>query len=264
MEPLRQNPVAAEPSEADYAEFCATVMASGRGRWFLAEYARRHRKADTDAVLSALHRIEDMVRAGPAADPLARLRDELRALGAMVRQARGSLDTSNAGLSSASKVMALLCLLEQRIEFSLAPVDDRVPPPAHGPLDLEPAAGTEARPDATRAHLSIVAATDAPQPPAEAAWFPSAALLPPLDPAGAGPNLVLLARKNHNLPHPVPQAAPPLELPPLNTSPHWQFAVSERSAAPPPAAATTTSQTIAERFADVMALSDAERIALFS
>jgi hypothetical protein len=266
MEPLRQTPVAAEPSEADYAEFCATVMASGRGRWFLAEYARRHRKADTDAVLAALHRIEDMVRAGPAADPLARLRDELRALAAMVRQARGGLDTPNAGLSSAAKMMALLDLLEQRIEYSLAPGDDRapLPPPADGMADLEPAAGTDARPDAARAHLSIIAATDTPQLPAEAVWFPSASLLPPLDPADAGPNLVVLARKNHNLPLHMPKAAPSRELPPLNTSPHRLFAVSGRAAAPPSIAAAAASQTIAKRFADVMALSDAERIALFS
>jgi hypothetical protein len=55
-------PPATVPSEADYTLFCDMMMATARGRWFLAEYLRRHRKSDTDAVLAALKRIELMLQ----------------------------------------------------------------------------------------------------------------------------------------------------------------------------------------------------------
>jgi hypothetical protein len=240
LEPLRQDAVPVEPSEADYAEFCATVMASARGRWFLAEYACRHRKADTDAMLTALHRIEDMVRAAPSEPPLASLRDELRALVAMVRETRSDLGRAGGAesgtVSAASKAMALLDLLEQRIEYSLTPGDDRAPLPAPAikqqvEPEIVPAPIAELRPDATRARLSIVAVSELMPPRLDPAAFPSAALLPPLDPADAGPNIVLMSRP--------PQIRPAIEPPPaLSTSPHQLFAVSERAAAAPvPAAA---------------------------
>ena len=64
------------PDEDDYRAFCAALEASGRGRGFLAEYARRNRQADTAVLLTALDRIEARLTADGAA--LARLRDELR------------------------------------------------------------------------------------------------------------------------------------------------------------------------------------------
>jgi hypothetical protein len=48
------------PGEADYEAICAAVMETDRGRWFLAEYARRNRNADTAAVLAAIERIAVM------------------------------------------------------------------------------------------------------------------------------------------------------------------------------------------------------------
>ena len=41
-------------SEADYEAIEAAVMETARGRWFLAEYARRNRNADTQVLLDAL------------------------------------------------------------------------------------------------------------------------------------------------------------------------------------------------------------------
>lgn len=45
-------------TEADFEAICATVMQTARGRWFLAEYAKRNRNADTRMVLDAVDRIE--------------------------------------------------------------------------------------------------------------------------------------------------------------------------------------------------------------
>lgn len=52
-------------TEADYEAICATVMQTTRGRWFLAEYARRNRNADTRMVLDAVDRIESAMARTP-------------------------------------------------------------------------------------------------------------------------------------------------------------------------------------------------------
>jgi len=51
-----------------YASLEALLKASPRGRWFLAEYARRNRSAETELLLEALDRIERAVTK-PAAKP---------------------------------------------------------------------------------------------------------------------------------------------------------------------------------------------------
>ena len=55
--------------EADYDAICATVMESARGRWFLQEYARRNRNADTRVVLDAIERIEAVIRGDRGREP---------------------------------------------------------------------------------------------------------------------------------------------------------------------------------------------------
>ena len=45
-------------SEEDYDAISSAVMETARGRWFLAEYARRNRSSDTDQVLKAIERLE--------------------------------------------------------------------------------------------------------------------------------------------------------------------------------------------------------------
>jgi hypothetical protein len=52
----------AVPAQADYDTLYATVMGTERGRWFLAEYARRNRNADTERLLEAVARIEAVIR----------------------------------------------------------------------------------------------------------------------------------------------------------------------------------------------------------
>jgi hypothetical protein len=55
---------AAPPNEAEYNAVYAAVTATERGRWFLAEFANRNRKADTELILAAIARIDDAVRTG--------------------------------------------------------------------------------------------------------------------------------------------------------------------------------------------------------
>src|SRR6185436_12826071 len=49
---------AAQPSEEDYAAISEAFMETSRCRWFLNEYAKRNRNADTRMVLDAVARIE--------------------------------------------------------------------------------------------------------------------------------------------------------------------------------------------------------------
>src|SRR3981189_3678914 len=49
---------ATRPNEEDYAAIAEAFMETSRGRWFLTEYAKRNRNADTRMVLDAVARIE--------------------------------------------------------------------------------------------------------------------------------------------------------------------------------------------------------------
>jgi hypothetical protein len=54
-------------SETDYEAIEAAVMETSRGRWFMAEFAKRNRQADTLQLLGAISRIERVVSASVAA-----------------------------------------------------------------------------------------------------------------------------------------------------------------------------------------------------
>ena len=60
---------AAMPGEADYDAISAAFMETSRGRWFLSEYAKRNRNADTSMVLDAVARIEQNLAAQKDAAP---------------------------------------------------------------------------------------------------------------------------------------------------------------------------------------------------
>src|SRR5215831_18365811 len=57
-DPMPLPPAPMPLSEADYEAIEAAVVETNRGRWFLAEYARRNRHADTKMLLTAIDRLE--------------------------------------------------------------------------------------------------------------------------------------------------------------------------------------------------------------
>src|SRR5256886_17045575 len=60
------SPIAARatlPGEADYDAIREAFMETSRGRWFLTEYAKRNRNADTRMGLDAVARIEQSLTA---------------------------------------------------------------------------------------------------------------------------------------------------------------------------------------------------------
>jgi hypothetical protein len=68
-DPSAPSAVAAEaPDELEYDAVYAAVTATGRGRWFLAQFASRNRNADTETLAAAIGRIEAAIR-GEALPP---------------------------------------------------------------------------------------------------------------------------------------------------------------------------------------------------
>lgn len=98
-------------SENDYEAISEAVMETARGRWFMAEFARRNRQADTLQLLGAIGRIERAVGvavAEPAPDP------SLREAAALIADLRIDLERISGRTEAASSGLA------QRIETSSA------------------------------------------------------------------------------------------------------------------------------------------------
>lgn len=93
---------AALPTDADYEAISEAFMETSRGRWFLKEYARRNRNADTAMVLEAVARIESAVAAQNAAadahDETARIDEVLTACRAVVEATRAAAEAAIAEL----------------------------------------------------------------------------------------------------------------------------------------------------------------------
>jgi hypothetical protein len=81
---------AAMPGEADYDAISAAFMETSRGRWFLSEYAKRNRNADTRMVLDAVARIEQNLAAQKDAAPQHALAEALAAIRHAVDDARAA------------------------------------------------------------------------------------------------------------------------------------------------------------------------------
>src|SRR3984957_7353567 len=71
---------ATQPREEDYDAISAAFMETSRGRWFLTEYAKRNRNADTRMVLDAVARIEESLAAQKQPDPQSSLPEALAAI----------------------------------------------------------------------------------------------------------------------------------------------------------------------------------------
>jgi hypothetical protein len=95
------------PSEEDYEAIREAFMETSRGRWFLGEYARRNRNADTRMVLDAVVRIEESLAAQRQPARESGLAEALTAIGRALEEAT----------SAASAALDSLAL-----EENLAPV----------------------------------------------------------------------------------------------------------------------------------------------
>lgn len=90
---------ATQPNEEDYVAIHAAFMETSRGRWFLGEYAKRNRNADTRLVLDAVARIEDSLAAQKQAAAEADLAEALTAIRNAVDNAQTAASAGLDGLA---------------------------------------------------------------------------------------------------------------------------------------------------------------------
>lgn len=90
---------ATQPSEEDYAAIHEAFMETSRGRWFLGEYAKRNRNADTRLVLDAVARIEQGLAAQKQAAADANLSAALAAIREAVAEAQAAANSGLDGLA---------------------------------------------------------------------------------------------------------------------------------------------------------------------
>lgn len=98
---------AAEPNEQDYDAIREAFMETARGRWFLGEYAKRNRNADTRMVLDAVAKIEETLAAQRQPVVEDRLPEALVEIRSAIREA---------------ETIALAAFDPAAIEASLAPI----------------------------------------------------------------------------------------------------------------------------------------------
>jgi hypothetical protein len=240
--------------EDDYQAFSAALSESARGREFLAEYARRNRHADTETVLAALERLESNVSVQIAAPQIAPpqadlIRQELRALLAAIRTTTPEPSGSSSAIRAA-KLAALLGFVEHRIEAIVAPLSEQSVLPDEVATLLLPERAAEA----ARSVLAVVPTPDEPELPIPA-------------PAAAQPVEIALVREatemlevTFNQPPQALAAKPetvavvafePIELPVV-------------AKAEVPALKTADTLPSVDPLAAIMALSEVERMALFT
>jgi hypothetical protein len=91
---------ATQPREEDYEAISDAFMETSRGRWFLNEYAKRNRNADTRMVLDAVARIEESLAAQKQPAPQSDLPEALAAIRRAVDEARAAASAALNGLAS--------------------------------------------------------------------------------------------------------------------------------------------------------------------
>ncbi|HTQ83284.1 MAG TPA: hypothetical protein VMI47_08440 [Pseudolabrys sp.] len=144
-------------SDDDYDAIESAIMETARGRWFLFEYARRHRHADTMMVMSAIGSLHDSLQAtlqeiGPperGPEALSDLRDASAA--------------ESAGAAAPTQGSAPETLPDAPLQSALAEA-----------LDALPAASPEAEPVVGSLPDRAADAADAPARPVESpdGWLP--------------------------------------------------------------------------------------------
>lgn len=105
------------PSEEDYAAIAEAFMETSRGRWFLTEYAKRNRNADTRMVLDAVARIEQNL-AAQREEELAREASLQREEGLSAQQAAEAVAAAAAAQERLTEALAAIRSLVEAAEES--------------------------------------------------------------------------------------------------------------------------------------------------
>ncbi|WP_132249117.1 hypothetical protein [Methylobacterium segetis] len=107
-----------EPSEYERIE--TAMSESERGRWFLSEFARRNRSADTDMLLGAIGRLENAVTGERGLDGVGRLRGDLMEMANAIARTKAEIaalsapDQDQTRLSVASEALDAIVRATER------------------------------------------------------------------------------------------------------------------------------------------------------
>jgi len=107
-------------AEADYEAIEGAVMETHRGRWFLKEYARRNRAADTQMLLQAIERLEGMVVQNRETHEKDRLRMDLMEMARAISRTKSEIaslrpqGTDNNELGVASEALDAIVRTTER------------------------------------------------------------------------------------------------------------------------------------------------------
>ena len=90
-------------TDADYEAIEAAVVETNRGRWFLAEYARRNRHADTKMLLGAIDRLEAAMRGERTAESVDRIRFDLVEMAKAIARTKAEIAAIKPDIEQAGK-----------------------------------------------------------------------------------------------------------------------------------------------------------------
>lgn len=93
-------------TEQEYEAIELAVMETARGRWFLSEFARRNRHADTGVLLDAIGRLETAVAGDRAASGVDRIRFDLQEMAKAIARTKLEIAAIQAPESDGSRLMA--------------------------------------------------------------------------------------------------------------------------------------------------------------
>ena len=135
---LRNEDEAPRGEDPDFQAIENAVMETARGRWFLGEYTRRHRSADTATILDALRRIEATI-AKPAAtspDAMKRLAQSIADALVELRLVLGGPRPGESAPDRLLRAQSQLNMLEHRLHSFIGEMGLELP--AGRPLSKQP------------------------------------------------------------------------------------------------------------------------------
>lgn len=103
-------------SENDYEAIEAAVMETGRGRWFLSEFAKRNRHSDTTILLDAIGRLEHSLVGENGSLPIERIRNDLMEMATTIAQLKIELASDNPDQNSFEQATEALDAVVQTTE----------------------------------------------------------------------------------------------------------------------------------------------------
>jgi hypothetical protein len=239
-EPLQQD----GQQESDYQAFSTALSTSARGRTFLAEYARRNRNADTELLLAAIDKLQTLVAAKPTRAE--QVRSELYALLIEISAARSELD-ANILTMKAAKLADLVMLVERRITGIIASIPGEPEPEI---LSASPDAPEMPPEKVERTYLAVVPEPDQPE-------------LPIPSPIATSQPSIALVRTEDLIAEVAFVELPPSQDPDQADieAPTVELAIRTILKVAP---VKTSTDQAADPLASIMALSEEERVALFT